>query len=291
MVLGTGLGVLFEDNSVSRETGIVMLRMSEVEPNKAQPRKKFDESTIQALAQSIQEDGLIQPIVVRRLPDEMGYQIVAGERRWRASRMLGLSEIPAIVKELDDFTATKLALIENVQREDLNPIEEALAFKELIDSYDMTQDSVSKLVGRSRSAVANSLRLLNLPSEVQKMLENGQITVGHGKILAGIEDEKELFLLAEKAASGQLNVRQIEKAAEFLSKRNKSDKPNDSRETNSETRSLHSFCTEMELRLSTLLGRSVNISLNKNGCGKISVDFNDQNDLVCIADLLARDKN
>jgi ParB family chromosome partitioning protein len=168
--LGIGLGALFEDNKTESDSG-QMLRVSEIEPNRGQPRKNFDDETISALADSIKEHGILQPILVR--PYGSGYQIVAGERRWRAARMLGMSEVPVQIKELSDLEAMQLALIENLQRENLNPVEEAKGYSELVESYGMTQEEVAKTVGRSRSSVANAMRLLALPEEIQEMLENG----------------------------------------------------------------------------------------------------------------------
>ena len=195
--LGIGLGALFEDNKTESDSG-QMLRVSEIEPNRGQPRKNFDDETISALADSIKEHGILQPILVR--PYGSGYQIVAGERRWRAARMLGMSEVPVQIKELSDLEAMQLALIENLQRENLNPVEEAKGYSELVESYGMTQEEVAKTVGRSRSSVANAMRLLALPEEIQEMLENGDISTGHGKALLAFDDEEKMLDAARKAA-------------------------------------------------------------------------------------------
>ena len=182
--LGMGLDALFEDNG-NESHGSQTVRLSEIEPNKNQPRQSFDEASITSLAESIREHGLIQPILVRPI-ETGGYQIVAGERRWRACRMLGMSEVPVLIRELSDFETAQLALIENVQRENLNPIEEATAYRTLMENFHMTQETLSKAVGKSRSVLANAVRLLNLPEIVQDMLKNGDISVGQAKALASI---------------------------------------------------------------------------------------------------------
>ena len=187
--LGKGLGSLFNDNAVS-DNGIVELPISEIEPNRDQPRKEFDEAALSELADSIAQHGLLQPITVRPTAN-LRYQIVAGERRWRASKMAGLNEIPAVIVTGDDLKAAQIAIIENVQREDLNPVEEALAYGALMDRYELTQDQVAKQVGKSRSAVANMLRLLDLPDEVLEMLRLGELTAGHARALLGLDDDDE----------------------------------------------------------------------------------------------------
>lgn len=288
MALGQGLGALFEDNSVNDDSGVQLVRLSEIEPNKLQPRKSFDEAAIQSLAESIREHGLIQPITVRRIDNGMGYQIVAGERRWRACRMLGLDEVSVIIKDIDDFHASQIALIENIQREDLNPIEEAAAFKELMQTYGMTQDKLSKTIGRSRSAIANSLRLLSLPERVQQLLIEGRLTNGHGKALAGIEDEELMISLAEKAADGQLSVRQIEKNASDAKKA--AVDVNIFPEEDAPDKSLQNFYTEMEISLSNRLGRRIRIHPGFDGRGELSLDFFSKDDLIALADMLTHEE-
>ena len=208
--LGAGLDTLFSENANEIQVKKT-LRTAEIEPNREQPRKSFSDEAITALADSIREHGMLQPILVRPISTG-GYQIVAGERRWRAARMLGLDEVPVNIRELSDSEAMQIALIENLQRENLNPIEEALGYKELIESFGMTQEKVAKTVGRSRSAVANAVRLLALPERVQKMLENGELSAGHAKALLGFENEELLIATAIKAADGGLTVRQVERA-------------------------------------------------------------------------------
>ena len=246
--LGLGLDALFDDNSTDAQVKRT-LRMSEIEPNRSQPRKRFSEEAIATLAESISQHGMIQPILVRPLGDN-SYQIVAGERRWRAARMLAMDEVPVVIQELSDLEAMQISLIENLQRENLNPIEESMGYKELIDVYSMTQDAVAKIVGRSRSAVANSLRLLNLPKEVQEMLKDGDLTVGHAKALVSVEDEDLLMDLAVKAAADKLTVRAIEKIISRI------DEPESEFESPNK---IDSYFKEMEISLNERLGRRVKV--------------------------------
>lgn len=274
--LGKGLDALFEDNT-NETQGAQTLRMSEIEPNKNQPRQKFDEAAITSLADSIRQHGLIQPIVVRATAS--GYQIVAGERRWRACRMLGMSEIPVIIKELSDSETAQLALIENIQREDLNPIEEAAAYKELMEKYDMTQEELSKAVGRSRPAIANAVRLLNMPEEVQKLLKNGELSAGQAKAIAAAETDEEMIDLAKKAANGQLTVRAIEKLIAAKTEEEAEEKPEESKEK----RMYQNYLTEMEIGLKKSLERKVKISSSDGKKGTITIDFFDPDDLSELA--------
>ncbi|MBQ3566082.1 MAG: ParB/RepB/Spo0J family partition protein [Oscillospiraceae bacterium] len=267
--LGNGLSALFDDNKTESSSSSQTLRISEIEPNREQPRKKFDDESISALADSIKQHGVLQPLLVR--PYGTGYQIVAGERRWRAARMLGLSEVPVQIKELTDIQTMQIALIENLQRENLNPIEEARGYSELIESYDMTQDEVAKIVGRSRSSVSNAIRLLSLPEEVLELLENGEISVGHGKALLSFKDEEKMIEAARKAAAGLLNVRALEKMAnEETSEKSVSDKKIDS------------YFREMEISLHDRLGRKVKVQYGKNK-GALVLEFYDKDDLSEIA--------
>lgn len=272
-VLGTGLSALFEDNKTNTDSGQT-LRISEIEPNREQPRKKFDDESISALAESIKQHGILQPLLVR--PYGSGYQIVAGERRWRAARMLGLSEVPVQIKDLSDLEAMQLALIENLQRENLNPVEEAKGYSELVESFGMTQEDVAKTVGRSRSSVANAMRLLALPEEVLDMLENGELTVGHGKALLAFEDKEKMIEAAKKAAQGLLNVRSLEKMA--------SDKSKKTVVTNER---IDSYFKEMEIGLHNALGRKVKVEYGKNK-GALILEFYDKEDLSALADKLSK---
>ena len=208
--LGSGFDFLYDENAADVQVKKT-LRLSDMEPNRQQPRKAFAEEAIAALADSIRQYGMLQPILVR--PYQGTYQIVAGERRWRAARMLGLDEVPVIIKEISDGEAMEIALIENLQRENLTPMEEANGYRQLMEQYGMTQEAVAKTVGRSRSAVANALRLLQLPEEIQMLLESGAISAGHGKALLAIANPEKQLEAAKRAANGTLTVRAIEKMA------------------------------------------------------------------------------
>ncbi|MCM1523371.1 MAG: ParB/RepB/Spo0J family partition protein [Ruminococcus sp.] len=271
MALGSGLDALFEDNSMQSKD-VQTLRMSEIEPNRAQPRKNFDEETIRNLAESIRDHGLIQPIIVRPMSNGITYQIVAGERRWRACRILGMSEVPVIIRSMDDREASQLAIIENIQRDDLNPVEEAMAYRELTEKYDMTQEVLAKAMGKSRPYIANSMRLLTLPEEVVEMLRNGNITAGHAKALMSIGNEQKILQAADTVVSEKLSVRQTEKLAAKLNGGNVS------REEKMDKRTKNYF-TEMELSLKERIGRRIKISGNPDGSGKVTLSFNDKDDL------------
>lgn len=270
--LGSGLSALFDDN-ITDTTASKMLRVSEIEPNRSQPRKKFDDESISALAESIKQHGILQPLLVR--PFGGGYQIVAGERRWRAARMLGLSEVPAQIKDMNDSEAMQIALIENLQRENLNPIEEATGYSELIESYGMTQEDISKTVGRSRSSVANSLRLLNLPEEVRSMLESGELSVGHAKALLSLDNAYDIVEAARKAYGGKMTVRALEKLVHNSEK--SENKSSDGR--------IDNYFKEMEIGLNEALGRRVKVEYGKNK-GALILEFYDKEDLSSLAERL-----
>lgn len=276
---GNGLDSLFMDNTNDVQVKKV-LRMSEIEPNRSQPRKIFSEEAIAALADSIREHGMLQPIVVRPLGTGT-YQIVAGERRWRAARRLGLDEVPVNIRELSDEEAMQIAIIENLQRENLNPIEEASGYNELIEKFGMTQDKVAKMVGRSRSAIANSVRLLTLPERVIKMLENGELSAGHGRALLGFQNEELLIATALRAADGGLTVRQVEKAAQ---KSAEAEEDADS----AVDKQIDNYFVEVELSLKEQLGRRVGIKYGKSK-GILTLEFYDKEDLAALAEKLAKD--
>lgn len=278
--LGAGLGTLFSDNTNDVRVKTT-LRTSEIEPNRDQPRKIFSDEAITALADSIREHGMLQPILVRPIPTG-GYQIVAGERRWRAARMLGLDEVPVSIKEFSDAEAMQIAIIENLQRENLNPIEEASGYNELIEKYGMTQDKIAKMVGRSRSAIANTVRLLSLPNQVVKMLENGDISAGHGRALLGFDNEELLIDTALKAADGGLTVRQVERAAQ------KCIDVNESENEKADIR-IDSYFTEMEISLNERLGRKVKVDYGKKK-GVLILEFYDKEDLAALAEKLAKEE-
>jgi ParB family chromosome partitioning protein len=275
--LGAGLDTLFSDNTNDVQVKKT-LRTADIEPNRDQPRKNFSDEAITALADSIREHGMLQPIVVR--PISGGYQIVAGERRWRAARMLGLDEVPVNIRELSDSETMQIAIIENLQRENLNPIEEASGYNELIEKYGMTQEKVAKMVGRSRSAIANAVRLLSLPDRVVKMLENGDISAGHGRALLGFENEELLIATALKAAEGGLTVRQVERAAQKSAEAVSGEQPSNKK--------IDNYFVEMELSLNERLGRRVKVDYGKNK-GALILEFYDKEDLAALAEKLAKD--
>ncbi|MBQ4258290.1 MAG: ParB/RepB/Spo0J family partition protein [Clostridia bacterium] len=263
--LGRGLDAIFAENTV--ETGgAVTLRLSEIEPNRNQPRKEFDEAALSELADSISEHGLLQPILVRPMPDG-GYRIVAGERRWRACRMAGLSEIPAVIRELSELESAQIALVENLQREDLNPLEEAEGYGVLIETYGMTQEEAAKTVGKSRPAVANALRLLSLPESVKTLLREGKLSAGHARALLTIEDplqiEKAALLITEKG----LSVRAAERLAREKKRRKKPENPH-----------RNILFSEAELALREQLGRKVSINGTRKK-GTLQIEFYGEEDL------------
>ncbi len=265
--LGKGLDSIFAENDTEDKNSVVMLKVHEVEPNRSQPRKDFQEEALVELADSIAQHGVLQPIVVRPLFDG-GYQIVAGERRWRAARMAGVADIPAMVRELSDGEVMELALIENLQREDLTPLEEALGYQTLIETYGMTQDEVSKTVGKSRPAVTNALRLLHLPAPVRLLLEEGRISAGHARALLGFSDEKEMLAAAKLAAEKQLSVREVERMAK-KSAQDALQKPKKSRIP---------YFQEVELALHDHLGRKVQVQGTEKK-GTLQIEFYGEEDL------------
>ena len=280
--LGKGLDALFLDNDAQVGGGLMDLRLSAIEPNKEQPRGKFSQDSLAELADSIREHGVLQPIVVRPLPGG-GYQIVAGERRWRAARMAGLSEIPAVVVEARDDKVMELALIENLQREDLTPLEEAAGYRTLMETYGLTQEQVAKRMGKSRPAIANALRLLNLPRKAMDRLERGELTPGHARVLAGLEPEL-AEELAEETARGGLTVRQLEKLA---AQRRETPRPPRQEKPREENAWGDSGWRELELSLKEALGRPVKIRSAPGG-GRLEIPFYSLEDLTQIANLLAK---
>ncbi len=280
--LGKGLDALFVDND-TKDSGNMMLRLSSIEPNKEQPRKQFDEDALMELADSIRQHGVIQPLLVRPLDNGM-YQLVAGERRWRASRMAGLMEVPVVIRDLSDHEAMEIALIENLQRKDLNVIEEALGYQQLMEKYSMTQEKVAERVGKSRPAVANALRLLNLPEQVIDMLKSGEVTAGHARALLKLDDEDEIIDIAKKIQKGRYSVRDVEK----LTSKKKEEKPAEEKPAVSPWE--NNFFKEMELALATELGRKVKVTVKDKGNGSIELDFLSKEDLADIAARLTGNK-
>lgn len=295
--LGRGLDALYEDNSAAFSldgdagNGTLSVRLSSIEPNRSQPRKSFDDNSLAELADSIREHGILQPLLVRRVPgsslDGDCYQLVAGERRWRAARMAGLNEVPVVVRDMTEAEVMEFGLIENLQREDLNPLEEAGGYQELIETYGLTQEAVARKVGRSRSAVANALRILRLPEAVRPYLIDGSLSMGHAKALLGIEDNEELCRLAKLAAEKGLSVREVERLAAKL----KADQPENAKNRKKEDAVDH-YYREMQIAMNNELGRKVKINMRGGeDKGVLEIAFYSKEDLQTIASLLGGLKN
>ena len=279
--LGTGLNALFGEAERETEGEIRTLPISRVEPREDQPRVSFDEASLQELAESIAEYGLIQPITVRRL--ESGYyQIIAGERRWRAARLAGLTELPVRVIEADDRLATELALVENLQREDLNPIEEAQGYKTLLETYGLTQDEAAKRVGKSRPAVTNALRLLSLAPEVQQFIEQGLLSAGHARALVGVKPEEAQIEAARAVIANGLSVRRTEQLAAKLMREPKPEKPEDELRVD--------YAAEVTKRLEKALGRRVKLTENGKR-GRITLEYYGADDRERLIAMLAALEN
>ena len=274
--LGRGLDAIFLDNALAEESRsdgdrISHLKISLVDPKSDQPRKYFDKEALDQLADSIVENGLLQPILVREYGDGR-YQIIAGERRFRASKLAGLTEIPAIVLEKDDRKAAQIALIENIQREDLNPIEEAMAYRSLAEEYDMTQEELSLKVGKSRSAIANMVRLLDLPDEVLTLVASRELSAGHARTILGLKNRDDMILLAQRAVEGDLSVRVLEEEVKRMNRA----KPEVVAEE--EPAPLVDYFRDLELRVQSHLGRKVKIE----GRGRkktLTLSYEDNEDL------------
>ena len=249
--------------------GTLMVKLSKVEPNREQPRKNFDEDSLQELAESLKQFGMLQPILVQNRGDY--YEIIAGERRWRAAKIAGLKEVPVSVRELTDQEIVEISLIENIQREDLNPIEEAQAYKRLLTEFHLKQDEVAERVSKSRTAVTNSMRLLKLCDEVQKMVVDDMISTGHARALISIEDPEEQYLIAQKIFDEKLSVREVEKLVKDLHKPPKPPKE--------ENKTLQAIYQEISERLKQSLSTKVSVSAKQNGAGKIEIEFYNHEDL------------
>ncbi len=278
--LGKGLDAIFIENETENKAS-VMLKISEIEPNRSQPRTDFDEKALAELADSISQHGVLQPLLVRPISADC-YQIVAGERRWRASRMAGLSEIPAIVRELSDSEVMEIALIENLQRENLSPIEEALGYKSLIESYKLTQDEIAKSVGKSRSAIANAIRLLSLPQSIIELISEGALTAGHARALLTLKNCEDIEKVANKVVENFLSVREVEKLCKDILDREGSEekqvKP---------IRKRNPFFDEVEISLKEILGRRVKVKDKpRKNRGVLEIEFYDNDDLANIAKCL-----
>ena len=281
--LGRGLDAIFLDNSLAEENvhsdeKVSKLKISLVDPKRDQPRKYFDKEALEQLAESISENGLLQPILVREY-GEGRYQIIAGERRFRASKIAGLSEIPAIVLDRDDKKAAQIALIENIQREDLNPLEEAMAYKALAEEYDMTQEELSSKVGKSRSAIANSVRLLDLPEEILTMVASKELSAGHARTLLGVHDKDTMILLAQKSVEEDLSVRVLEALVK------QANKPQKQVVEIEEEIPFVDYFHELEIKVQSHLGRKVKID-GKRRHKTITLSYEDNEDLDEIIKLL-----
>mgnify|MGYP005756933147 FL=1 len=283
--LGKGLDSIFIDNTAPSGGGNGLVRLSEIQPRRDQPRKNFDLESLQQLADSIAEHGLLQPVVVR---EALGgyYEIIAGERRWRAAKMAGLSEIPVTILSADDRKASELAIIENVQREDLNPMEEAQAYKKLQEEYGLTQDKVASAVGKSRSAVANTLRLLDLPEEAGALVASGKLSEGHAKVLLGTTYEEDLIKAAKEVAEKGLSVRETEALVKRL---NASSAAEEAEETLKDFPVKVNYTKVLEEKAGRMLGRRVSI----NGRGKtrrLELFYEDREDLENLLKVLCGDR-
>jgi len=276
--LGKGLGALLTDEKSSIDSdSIKEIKIVDIEPNKTQPRKTFDEEKLEELADSIKQNGIITPILVQEAPNGY-YSIIAGERRWRAAKKAGLKEIPAIVKKLDEQKLYEISLIENLQREDLNPVEEALGYKKLIDDYKLTQEDVASKLSKSRSGVANSLRLLNLPKDVLKNLETGGISVGHAKVLLSLPNDNAKLKLCSLVIEKSLSVRELENE---VKKYFKPEKPESKTDLN-----VKLAYEKIEKNMEGVLGTKVKISGKKNK-GKIQIDYYSAKDLERIVKIIS----
>ncbi len=260
--------------STAASSAATMLRISEIEPRSDQPRKTFDHEPLEALADSIAQFGVIQPIVVRENKSAEGtYEILAGERRWRAAKMAGLSEIPAVILEGDDLKAAQVSVIENVQREDLNPIEEALAYQTLLDGFHLTQEEVSRQVGKSRSAIANLLRLLDLPDEVLEMVKTGKLSAGHARALLGLKNPEHMVTLANKIIEKDLSVRDVEKTIRLFNYEPENAMPQSNEEIQKK-----SYIKDIERRALSAIGRKVKIVQSPKK-KVLEVSYSDDEDL------------
>ncbi|MBE5961475.1 MAG: ParB/RepB/Spo0J family partition protein [Lachnospiraceae bacterium] len=264
------------EEAVSRET---LININQIEPNKSQPRKHFDEDSLQELADSIKQHGIIQPLIVQK--KEKGYEIIAGERRWRASRLAGVKEIPVIIKEYNKQEVLEIALIENIQREDLNPIEEANAYQRLIEEFHLKQDEVAEKVAKSRVAVTNAMRLLKLDDRVQQMLMDDMITGGHARALLPIKDAEKQYNMAAKVFDEKLSVRDTEKMVKKETVDTKQDKP-----TEAPARDDSFIYKDIEKKLAAILGSKVEINRKANNKGKIEIEYYSMDDLERIIDLI-----
>ena len=276
--LGKGLDALLQENATDQDTQTT-LRISEIVPNRDQPRKQFDDDSLRELADSIAQHGVLQPLLVRPMTDG-SYQLVAGERRWRAARLAGLKEVPVVIREMSEKEAAAVALIENLQREDLNPMEEALGYRSLMETYGLTQEETAAVVNKSRPAVTNALRLLNLPAPIAAMVTEGKLSAGHARAILSFDTEAEMLAAANQVVEKQLSVREVERMAKASHNLPGGAKPK-SPVTN--------FYKEVELALNESMNRRVKVIPGKTG-GVLQIEFYSQDDLRELANAIAADK-
>ena len=279
--LGKGLNAIFIENDSEKNEGTITLKISEIEPNRSQPRKEFDEQSLSELAESISSHGLLQPLLVRPLPHG-GYEIVAGERRYRACRMAGLTEVPVIIRELTESETMELALIENLQREDLTPLEEAEGYAVLLNEHHFTQEEIAQSMGKSRPAIANALRLLKLPESVRELLRDGSISAGHARALLTLDSEDAMLTVAEEIIKKDLSVRQTEALCKKPVKIKKEEKPEKQ----------PPYYKMVELALSESLGRKITVTKNKkNEGGILQIEFYSDEELTELSNLLHKEQD
>ncbi|MCQ4021950.1 MULTISPECIES: ParB/RepB/Spo0J family partition protein [unclassified Ruminococcus] len=280
--LGKGLSAIFMENESEDSRSTVTLKISELQPNREQPRREFDEKSLVELADSISQHGILQPLLVRPFLDG-GYQIVAGERRYRAARMAGLTEVPVVIRDLSDSETMQLALIENLQREDLTPVEEAKGYKQLMDSYGLKQEEVSRVVGKSRPAIANALRLLALPDDILQLISDGKLSAGHGRTLLAFKNPDEMEKAARLASTEDISVRELERLAK------KSNKALENADVKKIYEKKLSYYGEVELALKEHLGRKIKVNGTEKK-GVLEIEFYGKDDLTYIAKLLGQEE-
>ena len=266
----------------TNENGVIELKVNQIEPNREQPRKNFDEDALQELADSIKKHGIIQPLVVQKKGEY--YEIIAGERRWRAAKIAGLKHIPVVIKDYSEQEMVEIALIENIQRQDLNPIEEAMAFKQLMQEYDLKQDELAERVSKSRTAVTNSMRLLKLPQKIMEMVINNELSSGHARTLLSIEDEDLQIRVAELVILKQMSVRETENYVKKL--QNNKNKSKDTKNTDNDF-----VYRDIENRIKEIVGTKVKVNHKNNGKGKIEIEFYSDDELERIYDLFLKTQN
>ena len=279
--LGKGLDAIFEDNILESDSGVVTLRLSEIKPNHEQPRKFFDEGALMELSESIREHGVLQPLIVRPL---LGgeYQLIAGERRYRAAMLAQVATVPVIIREFSDMQAMEVALVENLQRRDLNPIEEGEGYKALAEQFSLTQAEIAKKVGKSRSAVANAMRLTELPDEVKAEVSSGALSMGHARALLSLEEKELIIKAADEVISKELSVRQTEQMVSKMQ--------NVAQEKKVKAQVVNSFYKELQIALENTWGRKVRISPSGENKGSITVDYLSREDLIEITERITGKK-